>query len=172
MTIIHRVSVISGLLALSLFVSTEVMAVTVGITANLNVPTCTLSLPDTATHNIGSLEAGTDKSYKGMRVTVNCNNGSVSGRLYATVRSGTLDGSSAVKMNGSGSATSANPPVLQMLDGSNPVTLNGSGASSNSGTFCYGTATRTCTLTPRVNVPANAAAGSAKVSLRFTLRYS
>ncbi|ECW1762734.1 hypothetical protein GAT06_19520 [Salmonella enterica] len=170
MTIIHRVSVISGLLAL--FVSTEVMAVTVGITANLNVPTCTLSLPDTATHNIGTLEAGTDKPYKGMRVTVNCNNGSVSGRLYATVRSGTLDGTSAVKMNGSGSATSANPPVLQMLAEGGAIRLDNGGATDNAGAFCYGTTTRTCTLTPKVNVPTNAAAGSAKVSLRFTLRYS
>ncbi|HBD3707518.1 TPA: hypothetical protein KJD73_003956 [Escherichia coli] len=105
---------------------------------------------------------------------MDCNNGETVGRLYASAVSGTLDGSGgiAVKMNGSGSATSANPPVLQMLDGSNPITLNGSGASGTVGTFCYGTATRTCTLTPSVNVPANAAAGSAKVSLRFTLRYS
>lgn len=151
-------------------------SVTVPVTATFVAPTCTLSLPNTtnATHNIGSLQAGTNTTYAGLNIRVDCNNGATVGRLYASAVSGTPDGSGglAVKMNGSGSATSANPPVLQMLDGSNPVTLNGSGASSNSGTFCYGTATRTCTLTPSVNVPANAAAGSAKVSLRFTLRYS
>ncbi|EBP2552148.1 type 1 fimbrial protein [Salmonella enterica] len=151
-------------------------SVTVPVTATFVAPTCTLSLPNTtnATHNIGSLQTGTDTTYARLNIMVDCNNGLTVGRLYASTVSGTPDGSGglAVKMNGSGSATSANPPVLQMLDGKNPVTLNGSGASSDSGTFCYGTTTRICTLTPRVNVPANAEAGSAKVSLRFTLRYS
>ncbi|MCO5784258.1 hypothetical protein [Citrobacter meridianamericanus] len=172
MTVIHRVSVFSGLLVASLLVSKETLAVTVGITANINIPTCTLSLPDTATHAIGTLEAGTHKPYKDMRIAVNCNNGNVAGRLYATVRSGTVEGTTAVKMNGSGSATSANPPVLQMLAGGTAIRLDNGGATDNAGAFCYGTATRTCTLTPKVNVPSSADAGSAKVSLRFTLRYS
>ncbi|EBG2149361.1 hypothetical protein CDG14_20920 [Salmonella enterica] len=149
-------------------------SVTVPVTATFVNPTCTLSLPDSATHNIGSLEAGTghEKPYRDMRISVNCNNGNVAGRLYAGVSSGTLDGTNAVKMNGSGSATSANPPVLQMLAEGVAIRLDNGGATDNAGAFCYGTTTRTCTLTPKVNVPTNAAAGSAKVSLRFTLRYS
>lgn len=150
-------------------------SVTVPVTATFVAPTCTLSLPNTtnATHNIGSLQAGTNTTYAGLNIRVDCNNGPVAGRLYATVRSGTLSGTSAVRMDGSGSATSTAPPLLQMLDSNNKaITLNGSGSSGTTGTFCDGSGTRTCTLTPSVNVPADAAAGSAKVSLRFTLRYS
>ncbi|EGT1548438.1 hypothetical protein I3G99_002370 [Salmonella enterica] len=164
---------VSGGLLLGSVISTAIaspVSVTVPVTATFVAPTCTLSVP--STHNIGSMLSGTDASYRELTIGVSCNNGAVSSRLYATVLSGTRVDASSVRMNGTGSVSSGNPPVLRMLDGVTPVALDGSGASSDNSAFCAGSVTRDCVLTPRVNVPANASPGSAKASLRFTLRYS
>lgn len=169
---LSRVVVLGGLLLVSVTgkVTANPVSVTVPVTATFVAPTCTLSVP--STHNIGSMLSGTDASYRGLTIGVSCNNGAVSSRLYATVLSGTRVDASSVRMNGTGSVSSGNPPVLRMLDGSTAIALDGSGASSNAGAFCAGSSTRNCTLTPRVNIPANATTGNAKASLRLTLRYS
>lgn len=151
------------------------LAATADVTIDGTVvrPTCTLSTP--ATHSLGTMTSGKETSYAEMKVKVLCNNGAVSSRLYVGVQSGTVSGSTAVKMNGTGSVASNNPPLLQLLNvlnQNNPVILNGSGSTSDSATFCSGTTTRDCNLKPKVDVPYDAATGAAKASLRFTLRYS
>lgn len=170
MTTIQLISRCGMLLTILVLASAGVQATTVSVRATLTNPTCTLTVP--AAHNIGSIQVGTEASYKSLTIAVNCNNGTVASRLYATVLSGTQVDENTIRMNGTGSATSLSPPRLKMLEGSSSIALDGSGASSNAGAFCVGSTTRNCVLTPQVNVPSDAAAGSAKASLRFTLRYS
>ncbi|EFS5383717.1 hypothetical protein HXP81_003354 [Salmonella enterica] len=158
------------LLTLSMPATANPVSVTVPVTATFVAPTCTLTVP--VTHNIGSMMSGSEASYSGLSIGINCGTDTVTSRLYASVLGGTVVDGTTVKMDGAGSVTSANPPVLRMLDGVTPVALDGSGASSDSSAFCAGSVTRDCVLTPRVSVPANASPGSAKASLRFTLRYS
>lgn len=165
--------VVPGGLLLGSIIGTAIanpVTVTVPVTATFVAPTCTLSVP--VTHNIGSMLSGTETNYRGLTIGINCGTDTVTSRLYASVLGGTVVDGTTVKMDGAGSVTSANPPVLRMLDGVTPVALDGSGANSDSSAFCAGSVTRDCVLTPRVNVPANASPGSAKASLRFTLRYS
>ncbi|POT23921.1 hypothetical protein C3433_26765 [Citrobacter freundii] len=140
----------------------------------VTAPTCTLTAP--LTHNIGSMEVG--KSYAAPQLTigVGCGSHSVASKLYATVISGTLVNSTTGKMDGAGSVQSAAPPEfsLSWISGfvTTSILLDGSGATSDAGTFCSGVATRGCDIVPAVSVPANATPGSAKVGLRFTLRYT
>ncbi|EIP9141949.1 hypothetical protein C3433_23280 [Citrobacter freundii] len=138
----------------------------------VTAPTCTLTAP--LTHNIGSMEVGKPFDAPRLTIGVDCGSHSVASKLYATVISGTMMSDILVYMDGAGSVASAAPPILTLiyLGGRRNVILDGSGATNDLNTFCVGTTTRTCILEPAGSVPENATPGSAKVSLRFTLRYT
>lgn len=114
---------------------------------------------------------GSSGTYFPFPVFVTCNSEGVNTRLYMSVRSGTLSNSTTVKMNGSGSESSSNPPELQLLSNGSAIVLDGSGVSDDSSTFCNGSVTRTCNVMPRIMVPANAATGLMRASLSITMNY-
>ncbi|EAT8962734.1 hypothetical protein K4580_001787 [Salmonella enterica] len=141
------------------------------VLANVQTTSCSLNVP--ATHNLGRMSAGTKQYYRELNVNVDCHGQqSVMTRVAVQAVNGTIVDSDTVQMNGLGSTTSVNPPLLQMATNKGgkyyPVTLDGALGDR----FCFDNETpRNCSLTPIVNVPVNAQSGSVKVNLRFTIMH-
>ncbi|MBC3378675.1 fimbrial protein [Serratia fonticola] len=141
---------------------------TVTLKATFTAPPCTIATPDQVF--LGGMLPGS-RSYLPFNISISCPS-VTSTVLYAQIVQGVLTSGSTDRVDMSGPAGSMGTPAqLWLTTEGKTVTLDGSGATDSAKGFCAGTADRTCSLTPSVQVVADTPKGQTTATVRFSVMY-
>lgn len=141
---------------------------TVTLKATFTAPPCSITTPDQVF--LGSMLPGS-RSYLPFNISISCPS-ATSTALYAQIVQGVLTSGTPDRVDMTGPAGAGTPAQLWLTDaGGKTVMLDGSGATDSSRGFCAGTADRSCTLTPSVQVAADTPKGQTTATVRFSVMY-
>lgn len=142
---------------------------TVTLRATFTAPPCSITTPDQVF--LGAMLPGS-RSYLPFNISISCPSATATA-LYAQIVQGALTSGAPDRVNMTSPAGSPGTPAQLWLtdaDGKT-VTLDGSGATDSTKGFCAGTADRSCTLTPSVQVAADTPKGQTTATVRFSVMY-
>lgn len=135
---------------------------TLPLSASFTAPPCTISVP--AVVYLGSIPYGT-QAYPPLTITLNCP-APAKAEIYAQSLAPLVSGlTDTAEMKGA----DAWAQFWLEAEGAK-VKLNGENNTTDSG-FCLGSASRTCSLTPKTWVDAQASAGERSAVIKFNIRY-
>lgn len=142
---------------------------TLTMNANFSAPPCTVTVPGNIF--LGAILPG-EKIYPSFTVDVNCTS-ATRAALYAEPASGEpLISGMTTRIEMSGPAGVAGTPAQFWLNTEGKeIDLTGTGATDTARTFCEGTDSRGCTLTPATQVVMDTPKGQTTATIRIGIMY-